>query len=251
MCSDAARPVGEAQAPPTRNPIRHPRPTRLQAIARTAPGAPKAHRRGWWCWSSGTGTLLGSLIDAAVGDLSGAGGRRRGGSRLPGHRDRREGVVAGASPSGSPITPPVPSGTPPSPTPPRRTEPDLRHFRWIHENPWTTVSFTVLRTHPQHPSGVAGIRRVRAHGVADALAYGVKVTGCTVHLVDAGYGHWAGVGAGNPVPVLDGDDEQDAARTNQGRGTTVAGGRGGRDRHRRRDGGSDRKATIGRKASTV
>ncbi|MFZ2511679.1 MAG: formyltransferase family protein, partial [Gordonia sp. (in: high G+C Gram-positive bacteria)] len=25
-----------------------------------------------------------------------------------------------------------------------------------------------------------------AHGVADALGYGVKVTGCTVHLVDSG-----------------------------------------------------------------
>ena len=39
----------------------------------------------------------------------------------------------------------------------------------------------VLNTHPALLPAFPG-----AHAVADALAYGVKVTGCTVHLVDSG-----------------------------------------------------------------
>ncbi|WP_371307475.1 phosphoribosylglycinamide formyltransferase [Gordonia sp. (in: high G+C Gram-positive bacteria)] len=39
----------------------------------------------------------------------------------------------------------------------------------------------VLNSHPALLPAFPG-----AHGVADALAYGVKVTGCTVHLVDGG-----------------------------------------------------------------
>jgi phosphoribosylglycinamide formyltransferase-1 len=46
-----------------------------------------------------------------------------------------------------------------------------------------------------------------AHGVAEALAYGVKVTGCTVHLVDAGT-DTGPILAQQAIPVLDGDDEQ-------------------------------------------
>lgn len=41
--------------------------------------------------------------------------------------------------------------------------------------------FPVLNTHPALLPAFPG-----AHAVADAIAYGVKVTGCTVHLVDAG-----------------------------------------------------------------
>ncbi len=44
------------------------------------------------------------------------------------------------------------------------------------------------------------------HGVRDALAYGVKVTGCTVFLVDAGLDSGPVV-AQQAVQVLDGDDE--------------------------------------------
>ena len=47
---------------------------------------------------------------------------------------------------------------------------------------------------------------VEAHAVADALAYGVRVTGCTVHLVDAGT-DTGPIVAQQAVPVLDGDDE--------------------------------------------
>lgn len=42
-------------------------------------------------------------------------------------------------------------------------------------------AFTVVNTHPALLPAFPG-----AHAVRDALAYGVKVTGCTVHLVDSG-----------------------------------------------------------------
>jgi phosphoribosylglycinamide formyltransferase-1 len=42
-------------------------------------------------------------------------------------------------------------------------------------------AYTVVNTHPALLPSFPG-----AHAVRDALAYGVKVTGCTVHLVDAG-----------------------------------------------------------------
>ncbi|KGM08730.1 phosphoribosylglycinamide formyltransferase, partial [Cellulomonas bogoriensis 69B4 = DSM 16987] len=45
-----------------------------------------------------------------------------------------------------------------------------------------------------------------AHGVRDALAHGVRVTGCTVHLVDSGV-DTGPILAQRAVEVLDGDDE--------------------------------------------
>lgn len=60
----------------------------------------------------------------------------------------------------------------------------------------------VINTHPALLPSFPG-----AHGVADALAYGVKVTGCTVHLVNAGM-DTGPILAQRAVPVLDGDDEQ-------------------------------------------
>jgi phosphoribosylglycinamide formyltransferase-1 len=60
----------------------------------------------------------------------------------------------------------------------------------------------IINTHPAMLPAFAG-----AHGVAEALAYGVKVTGCTVHLVDAGT-DTGPILAQQPVPVLDGDDEE-------------------------------------------
>ena len=60
----------------------------------------------------------------------------------------------------------------------------------------------IVNTHPALLPAFPG-----AHGVADALAYGVKVTGCTVHLVDAGT-DTGPILAQQSVPVLDGDDEE-------------------------------------------
>jgi phosphoribosylglycinamide formyltransferase-1 len=101
----------------------------------------------------------------------------------------------------------------------------------------------IVNTHPALLPAFPG-----AHGVADALAYGVKLTGCTVHLVDAGT-DTGPVLAQQSVPVLDGDDEEtlherikvterqllvDVVAAIATRGMTVVG----------------RKATIGRKATT-
>jgi len=59
----------------------------------------------------------------------------------------------------------------------------------------------ILNTHPTLLPAFPG-----AHGVADALAHGVKVTGCTVHLVDAGT-DTGPILAQQAVAVLDDDDE--------------------------------------------
>ncbi|HUR74576.1 MAG TPA: phosphoribosylglycinamide formyltransferase [Sporichthya sp.] len=58
-----------------------------------------------------------------------------------------------------------------------------------------------LNTHPALLPAFPG-----AHGVRDALAYGVRVTGCTVHLVDAGV-DTGPILAQAAVPVRDDDDE--------------------------------------------
>jgi phosphoribosylglycinamide formyltransferase-1 len=59
----------------------------------------------------------------------------------------------------------------------------------------------IVNTHPALLPSFPG-----AHGVRDALAYGVKVTGCTVHVVDAGV-DTGPIIAQAAVPVVDGDDE--------------------------------------------
>ncbi|HEY7051800.1 MAG TPA: phosphoribosylglycinamide formyltransferase [Mycobacterium sp.] len=59
----------------------------------------------------------------------------------------------------------------------------------------------ILNTHPALLPAFPG-----AHAVLDALDYGVKVTGCTVHLVDAGT-DTGPVLAQQVVPVADDDDE--------------------------------------------
>jgi phosphoribosylglycinamide formyltransferase-1 len=59
----------------------------------------------------------------------------------------------------------------------------------------------VVNTHPALLPAFPG-----THGVRDALAYGVRVTGCTVHLVDAGVDSGPIV-AQAAVPVREEDDE--------------------------------------------
>ena len=60
----------------------------------------------------------------------------------------------------------------------------------------------VVNTHPALLPAFPG-----AHAVPEALGYGVKVTGCTVHLVDAGV-DTGPILAQRAVDVLDGDDEE-------------------------------------------
>jgi phosphoribosylglycinamide formyltransferase-1 len=60
----------------------------------------------------------------------------------------------------------------------------------------------VINTHPALLPAFPG-----AHAVPEALAYGVKVTGCTVHLVDAGV-DTGPILAQRAVEVLDGDDAE-------------------------------------------
>ncbi len=55
-----------------------------------------------------------------------------------------------------------------------------------------------------HPSLLPAFRG--AHAVRDALAWGVRVTGCTVHLIDEEVDHGP-VLFQAPVPIRDGDDE--------------------------------------------
>jgi phosphoribosylglycinamide formyltransferase-1 len=57
-----------------------------------------------------------------------------------------------------------------------------------------------INTHPSLLPAFAGM-----HGVHDALAYGVKVTGCTVFMVDGGTDSGPVI-AQAVVPVADGDD---------------------------------------------
>lgn len=59
----------------------------------------------------------------------------------------------------------------------------------------------IVNTHPALLPAFPG-----AHGVRDALEYGVTVTGCTVHIVDAGV-DTGPILAQRAVPVLPGDDE--------------------------------------------
>ncbi|MEQ4715121.1 phosphoribosylglycinamide formyltransferase [Nonomuraea sp. B19D2] len=82
-------------------------------------------------------------------------------------------------------------------------EPDLvvsAGFMKILGQP-TLNAFPVLNTHPALLPSFPG-----AHGVRDALAHGVKVTGCTVILADEGVDSGPII-AQEAVPVLPDDDE--------------------------------------------
>ena len=65
----------------------------------------------------------------------------------------------------------------------------------------TVELFPMVNTHPSLLPAFPG-----AHAIGDALAYGVKVTGVTVHRVDAGLDSGP-ILAQAAVPVLDGDTE--------------------------------------------
>ncbi|ORW93067.1 phosphoribosylglycinamide formyltransferase [Mycobacterium sp. IEC1808] len=195
--------------------------------------------------ASGTGSLLGSLIEAATGDYP---------ARIVAvgvDRECRANEVAAAAS--------LPAFTVRLGDYPDRTawdaaiteataahSPDLivsaGFMKILGPQFLSRFCGRTLNTHPALLPAFAG-----AHAVPDALAYGVKVTGCTVHLVDAGM-DTGPILAQEPVPVLDGDNEEtlherikvierrllvDVVAAIATRGVTVVG----------------RKAAIGRKAS--
>lgn len=153
--------------------------------------------------ASGTGSLLSSLIDAAVGDYP---------ARVVAvgvDRDCRATEIAAAAS--------VPACTVRLTDHPSRDAWDAAITNAaVAHSPDLVVSAGFMRIlGPQFLSRFCG-RTVNihpallpafpgAHGVADALAYGVKITGVTVHLVDAGT-DTGPILAQQPVPVLDGDD---------------------------------------------
>ena len=155
--------------------------------------------------ASGTGSLLGSLIDAAVGDyparivavgvdrecrateVAAAAALPTFTVRLADHPDRAtwDAAITDATATHSPDLI-VSAG----------------FMKILGPRFLSRFMGRTLNTHPALLPAFAG-----AHAVPDALAYGVKVTGCTVHLVDAGM-DTGPILAQQAVPVLDGDDEE-------------------------------------------
>ena len=155
--------------------------------------------------ASGTGSLLASLLDAAVGDYP---------ARVVAvgvDRDCRAVEIA--------IAASLPTFTVRLPDYPDRAawdaalteaaaahSPDLvvsaGFMKILGQRFLSRFCGRILNTHPTLLPAFPG-----AHGVAEALAYGVKVTGCTVHLVDAGT-DTGPILAQQPIPVLDDDDEE-------------------------------------------
>ena len=75
-------------------------------------------------------------------------------------------------------------------------------MRIVNEHFINTFEGRYINTHPALLPSFPG-----AHGVRDALAYGVKVTGCTVHIADTGV-DTGPILAQAAVEVLDGDTEE-------------------------------------------
>lgn len=155
--------------------------------------------------ASGTGSLLAALIDAAVGDfparvvavgadrdcrateIAAAASVPAFTVRLADHQDRDawDAAITDATAAHSPDLV-VSAG----------------FMRILGPQFLSRFHGRIVNTHPALLPAFPGAR-----GVADALAYGVKVTGCTVHLVDAGT-DTGPILAQQSVPVLDGDDEE-------------------------------------------
>ena len=155
--------------------------------------------------ASGTGSLLGSLLDAAVGDyparvvavgvdrdcraveIATAASLPSFKVRLADHPDRAawDAALTKAAAAHSPDLV-VSAG----------------FMKILGPQFLSQFCGRILNTHPALLPAFPG-----THGVAEALAYGVKVTGCTVHLVDAGT-DTGPILAQQPIPVLDDDDEQ-------------------------------------------
>ena len=155
--------------------------------------------------ASGTGSLLQSLLDSAVGDYP---------ARVVAvgvDRDCRAAKIAadagipaftvrlGDHPDRSAWDAAIAEAT-------ARHDPDLivsaGFMKILGAEFLARFQGRVVNTHPALLPSFPG-----AHAVPDALAYGVKVTGCTVHLVDAGM-DTGPILAQEAVEVRDGDTEE-------------------------------------------
>ena len=153
---------------------------------------------------SGTGTLLQALLDAGRDPAYGVAGGR--GRRRP-TRDRRAGAGRGG---GHPDLRPG-RGRPPEPGGLGRAltkevaayAPDLVVSAGFLKLVGPDLPGRVRRPDDQHPPALLP-SFPGMHGPRDALAYGVKVTGATVFLVDAGVDTGVIV-AQAAVPVADDD----------------------------------------------
>jgi phosphoribosylglycinamide formyltransferase 1 len=154
--------------------------------------------------ASGTGSLLESLLEAAVGDYPGrivAVGVDRecraqdvaAAASLPSYRIR-----LGDYPDRETWDAAITDAT-------AAHEPDLvvsaGFMKILGPRFLSRFMGRIINTHPALLPAFPG-----AHAVPEALAYGVKVTGCSVHLVDAGT-DTGPILAQQPVPVRDDDDE--------------------------------------------
>jgi phosphoribosylglycinamide formyltransferase 1 len=154
--------------------------------------------------ASGTGTLLQSLLDAAVGDYPArivAVGVDRAcraveiatAAELPSYT-----VQLGDHPDRTAWDAAITDAT-------AAHQPDLivsaGFMKILGPQFLSRFMGRIVNTHPALLPSFPG-----AHAVPDALAYGVKVTGCSVHLVDAGT-DTGPILAQHPVVVLDDDDE--------------------------------------------
>ena len=154
--------------------------------------------------ASGTGSLLRSLLDAAVGDYP---------ARVVAVGVDRDCPAADIAAAASLPTYTVRLGDYPD----RQAwdaaitdataahEPDLvvsaGFMKMLGPQFLSRFIGRVVNTHPALLPAFPG-----AHAVPASLDYGVKVTGCTVHLVDAAM-DTGPILAQQPVPVLDGDGE--------------------------------------------
>ena len=155
--------------------------------------------------ASGTGSLLRSLLEAAVGDYPARvvavgvdrtcpAERIAAEARIPSYR-----VRLGDHPDRSAWDAAIAAAT-------AQHAPDLIVSAGFMKilGPIFLSKFLgrVVNTHPALLPAFPG-----AHAVPEALDYGVRVTGCTVHLVDAGV-DTGPILAQQGVEVLDDDDEQ-------------------------------------------
>lgn len=154
--------------------------------------------------ASGTGSLLESLLDAATGDYPArvvAVGTDRdcralevaSSAGIPGYTTR-----LGDHPDRAAWDAAITAAT-------AEHEPDLvvsaGFMKILGPQFLSRFMGRVVNTHPALLPAFPG-----AHAVPDALAYGVRVTGCSVHLVDAGM-DTGPILAQEAVAVLDDDDE--------------------------------------------